>query len=119
MATATLTRKQRTPYSLVYEMGGGDGALTNFDGSVFINDLANGPLKALLRKLYVASKMDTLNLDGANSKYVRIRHVEGIAATQTTAATRTVVWTTTGLHITATAASTSEIEIRLAHSVER
>ena len=119
---STLTLKRATPYSLVYELAG-DGAQGTIAGSGFVGDCVPGPLKNVLRKLYASSTMDTLNLNsavGAPARgRVRIRHVEGIAATQTTPATRTIVWTTTGMQVTATAASICELEIRLAQSVER
>jgi hypothetical protein len=120
---ATLTIKQRTPFSLVYEMAGDNGAQGTIPGSALAGDCVPGPLKTLLTKLYASSTMNTLNLDstvtGPARGRIRTRYVEGIATTQNPPTSRTVVWTTTGMQITATAASIGEIEIRFAQSVER
>jgi len=116
MAT-NLAIKKATPYSLAYEMFGDNGAA---DPAVnVVPNCVPGPLKALLTKLQAAGKLDSLNLDGANSGKVRIRNAEGIAGGQTGPGTRELVWQPTLLSIQAAAASTSLIEIRFEHSTER
>jgi hypothetical protein len=117
MATA-ITLLKATPYSLTYGIAG-DGAMGSCTPQ---NDAVPGPLRTLLRKLATANAMATLNLSDAAitaSRRVRIRHVEGSTVAQVTPATRTVTWVAAALQITTPAVSVSQIEIRLAQSVER
>jgi hypothetical protein len=114
--TAVSVRKA-TPYSVACTVEGNDGT---FGATAdVIPGCFPGPLKTLLTKLYAKSAMDTLNLDGANNGKVRIRHIEGIAAPQTSPATETITWAAQGLNVTAAVSSVSQIEIRLEHSFKR
>jgi len=117
MAT-TLTASKATPFSLAYTMAG-DGAKGTYAGAAVIASCVPGPLRNLLVKLTAANQLNTLNLSGTRSLKVRIRHVEGSTTGQVSPATRLIEWTATGLEVTATNNSVSQIELRLAHSSER
>jgi hypothetical protein len=117
MADTVPTLEKATPYSLVYKLVGGATA-----GAIAPQtDAVPGPLKAFLKRLAAANAMATLNLDNASvrSRTVRIRHIEGSTDAQTVPGTRILVWTAAGLAVTTAVGSTSQIEIRLAQSVER
>jgi hypothetical protein len=121
MAT-TLTLTKATPHSLAYTMTG-DGVAGTRTGAQLVLDCVAGPLRNLLRRLNAGGFLQRLNLDnGANISdtmgKVRIRHVEGINALQTTPATRTIVWAAHSLDVTS-AAGVSQIEIRFTPSSER
>jgi hypothetical protein len=122
MSTLTLTKA--TPHSLSYQLDGTDGGGASYTGAILIDHCVPGPLRALLVKFNAANKLDHLNLNAAgpgleSRGLVRIRSVDGIAGVQTPPATKTIVWGTNSLDVTATAASTSQIEIRLTHSRDR
>jgi hypothetical protein len=123
MAT-TFTLTKATPYSLAYTITG-DGAAGTRTAPQLIADCVPGPLKRVFTKLNTGGGLfQRLNLDAAGNLLdtkglVRIRHVEGIAGAQAPATIRTVVWGAAALNITASNLSVEQIEIRLAHSVER
>lgn len=120
MATL-LTVRKTTPHSTTLTLVGDDGAPANYPYTVLVatSAFANGPLKTLLAKLNAANALATLNTNGTRSRLVRIRRVEGAAGAQTPPLTKRIAWTANGLDVAATAASVSQIEIRLADSPER
>jgi hypothetical protein len=118
MAT-TISFTRTSPYSAAFTLSSDNGAPTAYPWASLNAGLADGPLKVLLAKLNAASALSTLNGGGSNSRLVRMRHIEGIAALQTTPGARTITWTANGLTVTATAGSTHQLEMRLADSPER
>jgi hypothetical protein len=123
MATS-LTLTKATPYSLTYQLDGDNGAGAQYAATILIGHCVPGPLRALLVKYNAANKLDHLNLNAAgpgleSRGLVRIRSVDGIAGAQTPPASKTITWGTNTLDVTAFAGSTSQIEIRLANSIER
>lgn len=119
MAT-TLTLTTATPYSAAYRLLGDTGAPATYDWKTQLaSSFKPGPLKTLLTKLDAANALASLNFDQSRSGRVRIRHVEGALAPQTSPGTRTVVWNANSLDVTAAAGSTSELEIRFEHSFKR
>lgn len=123
MAT-TLTRINATPYSLLYQLDGDNGAQGSRTGAQLVGDCVPGPLRALLAQFNAGNKLDHLNISAAGPGIesmgrARIRYLESHANGQTHPAARTLTWTANGITMQATAASRCQIEIRLANSVER
>jgi hypothetical protein len=124
MAT-TLTPIKTTPFSLTCTLTGDNGVLSSYAWATLDGwfntpgPFKSGPLRSLLKQLFAAGKLATLDLNGANSGKVRIRNTEAIGSAQAAPISRTITWTAAGLEVTAAAGSTSELEIRFEHSVER